>query len=294
MGAAARIAQLRTEIEHHNYRYYALDDPSIPDAEYDKLFRELQLLEARHPELLSADSPTQRVGSKPLKSFTEVQHRTPMLSLNNAFGDDEVKSFDARVREALGIPEVEYAVEPKFYGLAITLTYRNGIFVQGATRGDGSTGEDVTENLRTVRAIPLRLNEAVNDVEVRGEVLMMKADFMKLNDAQRAKGEKEFANPRNAAAGSLRQLDSRITASRRLSFFAYGVGFCDSAVLPGRHDREMDLLRRWGVPVSRQCRVVRGLEGLLGYYGEIGAQRAELPFDIDGVVYKVNDDTQQR
>jgi len=327
MGAAARIAQLRTEIEHHNYRYYALDDPSIPDAEYDKLFRELQLLEARHPELLSADSPTQRVGSKPLKSFTEVrprhgaaeptgagvaashllpqtadfasnvskvQHRTPMLSLNNAFGDEEVRAFDARVREALGIPEVEYAVEPKFDGLAITLTYRNGIFVQGATRGDGSTGEDVTENLRTVRAIPLRLNEAVKDVEVRGEVLMMKADFMKLNDAQRAKGEKEFANPRNAAAGSLRQLDSRITASRRLSFFAYGVGFCDSAVLPGRHDREMDLLRRWGVPVSRQCRVVRGLEGLLGYYGEIGAQRAELPFDIDGVVYKVNDVTQQQ
>src|SRR3989338_5377268 len=227
-------------------------------------------------------------------NVSKVQHRTPMLSLNNAFGDEEVRAFDARVREALGIPEVEYAVEPKFDGLAITLTYRNGIFVQGATRGDGSTGEDVTENLRTVRAIPLRLNEAVKDVEVRGEVLMMKADFMKLNDAQRAKGEKEFANPRNAAAGSLRQLDSRITASRRLSFFAYGVGFCDSAVLPGRHDREMDLLRRWGVPVSRQCRVVRGLEGLLGYYGEIGAQRAELPFDIDGVVYKVNDDTQQR
>jgi DNA ligase (NAD+) len=294
MEAAARIAQLRTEIEQHNYRYYALDDPSIPDAEYDKLFRELQALEARHPELLTADSPTQRVGGKPLKSFVEVQHRTPMLSLNNAFGDDEVRAFDNRIREALGRAEVEYAVEPKFDGLAVTLTYRNGIFVQGATRGDGSTGEDVTENLRTVRAIPLRLNGMAADVEVRGEVLMLKADFIKLNDAQRAKGEKEFANPRNAAAGSLRQLDSRITASRHLSFFAYGIGFCDGVVLPGQQDRQMDLLRRWGIPVAQQCRVVRGLDGLLGYYGEIGAQRAALPFDIDGVVYKVNDIAQQQ
>ena len=292
--AKARIAHLRTEIERHNYRYYALDDPSIPDAEYDKLFRELQALEARHPELLTADSPTQRVGGKPLKSFVEVQHRTPMLSLNNAFGDDEVRAFDNRIREALGRAEVEYAVEPKFDGLAVTLTYRNGIFVQGATRGDGSTGEDVTENLRTVRAIPLRLNGMTADVEVRGEVLMLKADFMKLNDAQRTKGEKEFANPRNAAAGSLRQLDSRITASRHLSFFAYGIGFCDGVVLPGQQDRQMDLLRRWGIPVAQQCRVVRGLDGLLGYYGEIGAQRPALPFDIDGVVYKVNDIAQQQ
>ncbi len=292
--AKVRIAQLRDEIEQHNYRYYALDDPSIPDAEYDKLFRELQALEARNPELLTADSPTQRVGGKPLKSFVEVQHRTPMLSLNNAFGDDEVRAFDKRIREALGRAEMEYAVEPKFDGLAVTLTYRNGIFVQGATRGDGSTGEDVTENLRTVRAIPLRLNGMTADAEVRGEVLMLKADFMKLNDAQRTRGEKEFANPRNAAAGSLRQLDSRITASRHLSFFAYGIGFCDGVVLPGQQDRQMDLLRRWGIPVARQCRVVRGLDGLLGYYGEIGAQRPALPFDIDGVVYKVNDIAQQQ
>jgi len=292
--AKARIAQLRTEIERHNYRYYALDDPSIPDAEYDKLFRELQTLESQHPELLTADSPTQRVGGNPLKSFAEVQHRTPMLSLNNAFGDEEVRAFDIRIREALGRAEVEYAVEPKFDGLAVTLTYRNGIFVQGATRGDGSTGEDVTENLRTVRAIPLRLSGMTADVEVRGEVLMLKADFTKLNDAQRTRGEKEFANPRNAAAGSLRQLDSRITASRRLSFFAYGIGYCDSISLPGQHDRQMDLLRHWGVPVAQQCRVVRGLDGLLGYYREIGDQRAALPFDIDGVVYKVNDISQQR
>ncbi|MBI5437425.1 MAG: NAD-dependent DNA ligase LigA [Nitrosomonadales bacterium] len=289
-----RIAQLRTEIERHNYCYYVLDDPGIPDAEYDKLFRELQTLESQYPELLTADSPTQRVGGKVLKSFAEVQHRTPMLSLNNAFGDEEVRAFDARIREALGRAEVEYAVEPKFDGLAITLAYRNGAFVQGATRGDGSTGEDVTENLRTVRAIPLRLNGMVADVEVRGEVLMLKADFTKLNDAQRARGEKEFANPRNAAAGSLRQLDSRITASRRLSFFAYGIGYCDGVSLPVQHDRQMDLLRHWGVPVARQRRVVRGLDGLLGYYREIGEQRAVLPFDIDGVVYKVNDIAQQQ
>ena len=294
MEVAARIAQLRTEIERHNYRYYVLDDPSIPDAEFDKLFRELQALEAQHPELLTADSPTQRVGGKPLKSFAEVQHRTPMLSLNNAFSEEEVRAFDARIREALGVTEVEYAVEPKFDGLAITLTYRDGVFVQGATRGDGSTGEDVTENLRTVRAIPLRLGEPVRDVEVRGEVLMFKRDFARLNDEQRARGEKEFANPRNAAAGSLRQLDSRITASRRLSFFAYGIGLCEGAVLPARHDRQLVLLRRWGVPVAQQRRVVQGVEGLLGYYREIGAQRAGLPFDIDGVVYKVNDTALQQ
>ena len=294
MSVAARIARLRAEIEQHNYRYYVLDDPSIPDAEFDKLFRELQALEAQHPELLTADSPTQRVGVTPLKSFAEVQHRTPMLSLNNAFSEEEVRAFDARIREALGVAEVEYAVEPKFDGLAITLSYRDGMFVQGATRGDGSTGEDVTENLRTVRTIPLRLHEPVGDVEVRGEVLMFKRDFAKLNDAQRAKGEKEFANPRNAAAGSLRQLDSRITASRRLSFLSYGIGYCAGAKLPDRHDRQMALLQQWGVPVAQQRGVVRGLEGLLAYYREIGAARDRLPFDIDGVVYKVNDIARQQ
>jgi DNA ligase (NAD+) len=294
MSVTARIAQLRAEIEQHNYRYYVLDDPSIPDAEFDRLFRELQTLEAQHPELLAADSPTQRVGVTPLKSFAEVQHRTPMLSLNNAFSEDEVRAFDARIRGALGVAEVEYAVEPKFDGLAITLSYRDGMFVQGATRGDGSTGEDVTENLRTVRTIPLRLRKPIRDVEVRGEVLMFKRDFAKLNDAQRAKGEKEFVNPRNAAAGSLRQLDSRITASRRLSFFSYGIGFCDGAKLPDQHDQQMALLQQWGVPVAQQRSVVRGLEGLLAYYREKGEAREQLPFDIDGVVYKVNDIAQQQ
>jgi DNA ligase (NAD+) len=294
MSVAARIAQLRAEIEQHNYRYYVLDDPSIPDVEFDQLFRELQTLETQHPELLTANSPTQRIGVTPIKSFAEVQHRTPMLSLNNAFSENEVRAFDARIREALGVAEVEYAVEPKFDGLAITLSYRDGMFVQGATRGDGSTGEDVTENLRTVRTIPLRLLKPIKDIEVRGEVLMFKRDFIKLNDAQRAKGEKEFANPRNAAAGALRQLDSRITASRRLSFFSYGIGFCDSVKLPDQHDQQMALLQQWGVPVAQQHSVVRGLEGLLAYYRELGAARAQLPFDIDGVVYKVNDIAQQQ
>ena len=294
MSAAARVVQLRTELEQHNYRYYVLDDPSIPDGEYDKLFRELQMLETQHPELLTSDSPTQRVGVTPLKSFVEVPHRTPMLSLNNAFSEEEVRAFDARICEALGIAEVEYAVEPKFDGLAISLTYRDGVFVQGATRGDGNTGEDVTENLRTVRTIPLRLSKPIKDVEVRGEVLMFKRDFAKLNEAQRAKGEKEFVNPRNAAAGALRQLDSRITASRRLSFFSYGIGFCDGAQLPNQHDQHMILLQQWGVPIAQQRRVVRGLKGLLAYYQEIGAARGQLPFDIDGVVYKVNDIAQQQ
>lgn len=294
MDFASRIAQLRAEIERHNHLYYVLDEPSIPDAEYDKLFRELQSLEAQHPELLTVDSPTQRVGGVPLKMFAEVHHRTAMLSLNNAFSEEEVRAFDARIREALDVTEVEYAVEPKFDGLAVTLNYRNGVLVQGATRGDGSVGEEVTENLRTVHSIPLRLKETIRDVEIRGEVLMFKRDFAKLNEAQRAKGDKEFVNPRNAAAGALRQLDARITASRRLSFFAYGMGICEGVALPAQHSKQMDLLQQWGVAVAQQRRVVRGVEGLLNYYREIGSQRAELPFDIDGVVYKVNDTVLQQ
>ena len=224
MGVAEQITQLRAEIEQHNHRYYVLDEPSIPDAEYDKLFRELQALEAAHPELQSQDSPTLRVGGAPLKSFREVQHHTPMLSLNNAFSEEEVRAFDARIRETLEMDDIEYAVEPKFDGLAITLSYKDRVFVQGATRGDGSVGEDVTENLRTVHDIPLRLKEAVTELEVRGEVLMFDRDFEALNESQRSKGEKEFVNPRNAAAGSLRQLDSRITAARRLKFLRLWCG----------------------------------------------------------------------
>lgn len=294
MEVAARIAQLRAELELYNQQYYVLDAPTIPDADYDKLFRELQTLETNHPELLSLDSPTQRVGGRPLKSFAEVAHRTPMLSLNNAFSEEEVRAFDARIRESLGVDCVEYAVELKFDGLAINLSYHHGLFVQGATRGDGSTGEDVTENLRTVRGIPLRLRDAdgqelAADIEVRGEVLMFNRDFDNLNAQQRANNDKEFVNPRNAAAGSLRQLDSRITARRHLSFFAYGIGLCDGVDLPGQHDSQMALLQQWGVPVAAQHRVVNGVDGLLEFYRLIGEQRATLPFAIDGVVYKVND-----
>ena len=295
MSAKEKIAQLREQIDKHNHRYYVMDDPTISDAEYDILFRELQSLEAQNPELQTSDSPTLRVGAAPLKAFAEVHHRIPMLSLNNAFSEEEVRAFDARIRESLGMDQIEYAVEPKFDGLAITLSYRNGLFVQGATRGDGSVGEDVTENLRTVRDIPLRLKENIADVELRGEVLMFNRDFEALNANQRVKGDKEFVNPRNAAAGSLRQLDSRITAARKLSFFAYALGYCEGATLPGEHHQQMALLQSWGVSVAKQRRVVRGVEGLLEYFRDMGEMRASLPFAIDGVVYKVNDtELQQR
>ncbi len=285
---ASRIEQLRREIDQHNVRYYLQDDPAISDAEYDQLFCKLQFLESQHPEFQTPDSPTRRVGAAPLKSFTEVHHRTPMLSLNNAFNEQEVRAFDARVRETLGNDCVEYAVELKFDGLAINLTYRDGQFVQGATRGDGRAGEDVTENLRTVRSIPLRL-AVPGEIEVRGEVLMFTHDFEQLNMQQRARGEREFVNPRNAAAGSLRQLDSRITAKRHLSFFAYGIGLTEGVSLPATHQGQMAQLASWGVPVAALNRVVNGVEGLLNFYREVGEQRAFLPFAIDGVVYKVND-----
>ena len=289
--AAERAAELRAELERHNHAYYVLDAPTIPDAEYDKLFRELQGLEAESPELLTADSPTQRVGGKPLKEFPPRRHGVPMLSLNNAFEPAEVEAFDKRVRDGLEtIAAVDYAVEPKFDGLAISLTYENGVFTCGATRGDGVTGEEVTPNLRTVRNIPLRLQgegwPAL--IEVRGEVLMFKADFAELNARQRDRGDKEFANPRNAAAGSLRQLDSKITASRPLSFFAYGVGAGADALAVRTHGELMDKLAAWGFPVAAERAVVSGSHGQLAYFAKIGSLRPSLPYDIDGVVYKVN------
>ncbi len=293
MDAAARAAELRRLIERHGHAYYVLDAPEIPDAEYDRLFRELQSLEAANPDLMTVDSPTLRVGAPPLKSFAEVVHRTPMLSLNNAFSEEEVRAFDARIREVLGVERVEYAVELKFDGLAINLCYRNGQFVQGATRGDGYTGEDVTLNLRTVRAIPLHLGADLT-IEVRGEVLMYNRDFVRLNEQQRARGEKEFVNPRNAAAGSLRQLDSAITATRHLSFFAYGLGVCEELELPATHALQMQLLAGWGLPVAGLHRVVSGVDGLLEFYRQTGEMRASLPFAIDGVVYKVNDIESQK
>lgn len=287
---AARARQLRAAIEEANYRYYALDAPTISDAEYDRLFRELQDLEAQHPELATPDSPTQRIGTAPLQSFGTVRHRVPMLSLNNAFADDEVEAFDRRAREGLGVETVEYACEPKFDGLAISLAYERGVFVQGATRGDGYEGEDVTPNLRTIKSIPLRLRteHAPRLLEVRGEVIIYRRDFERLNARQREKGEKEFANPRNAAAGSLRQLDSRITAGRPLRFFAYGLGDSAGLRVPDTQARLLDLLGELGLPVCAERRTVRGVAGLLGYYRELEAKRVKLPYDIDGVVYKVN------
>jgi DNA ligase (NAD+) len=282
---------LRKEIELHNYRYYVLDNPSIPDAEYDQLLRELQQIEQDNPQLITAGSPTQRVGAAPLKAFAQITHDIPMLSLSNAFEDGEVEAFDRRVREGLSIECVEYTAEPKFDGLAVSLRYENGVFKTGATRGDGYTGEDITLNLKTIRSIPLKLSmdDPPTLLEVRGEVLMLKKDFLRLNQQQSAKGEKEFANPRNAAAGSLRQLDPGITATRRLTFFAYGTGQCDDAQLPqDTHHNMLRYLSSLHFPVSTECRVVTGLPGLLEYYRTIGAKRETLPYAIDGVVYKVN------
>jgi DNA ligase (NAD+) len=287
--ARERAEELRREIERHNDLYYVRDQPEITDAEFDRLFAELVQLEARFPELASPDSPTQRVGAAPLPQFADVSHRTPMLSLSNAFEEDEVRAFDRRLREALETDAVEYAMEPKFDGLAISLCYRDGVFMQGATRGDGSTGEDVTPNLRTVRSIPLRLQRAADtaDLEVRGEVLMHAADLARLNERQRASGEKEFANPRNAAAGSVRQLDSKVTARRPLRFFAYGVGAAPHAHWK-THVQTLDRLMELGFPVCPERRVAQGADGLLQYFRDIGRKRARLPYGIDGVVYKVN------
>lgn len=287
---AKRAAQLRAALVEHNHRYYVLDDPEISDAEYDRLFRELQALEAQHPELASPDSPTQRVGATPLTAFGSVAHKVPMLSLNNGFSDEEVASFDRRVREGLEKEVVQYSAEPKFDGLAISLRYENGRFVQGATRGDGATGEDVTQNLRTVRGIPLQLlGKPPRVLEVRGEVLMYKRDFAALNQRQREAEAKEFVNPRNAAAGSLRQLDSRITATRPLRFCAYGIGETADVVLPVKHSALLDWLAELGMPVAKERVVVTGVDGLMDFYRRLGAGRAALPYDIDGVVYKVDD-----
>ncbi len=291
----ARAARLREDIEQHNYRYYVLDDPLISDADFDRLFRELQSLEVEHPELLTADSPTQRVGGAPAAEFSQATHRQPMLSLNNAFEDSEVEAFDRRIREALGTDLVEYAVEPKFDGLAISLVYEKGLLIRGATRGDGYTGEDVTANLRTVRSIPLHLPEGAPEVlEVRGEVLMLREDFEQLNRNQQAHDAKLFANPRNAAAGSLRQLDSRITAGRKLTFYAYGLGYAEGFVGLGLHSQVIDYFKKNRFLVAPECAVVNGLEGLLDYYRKIGGAREGLPYDIDGVVYKVNSLTAQQ
>jgi len=286
--AARRAAQLAAVLERHNRLYYVEDQPEISDAEYDALFRELSALEAAHPALRRAESPTQRVGAPPLEAFGEITHQTPMLSLNNAFDESEVLAFDRRVRDAVGAERVDYAAAPKFDGLAVSLVYRDGTLVHGATRGDGSRGEDVTVNLRTVRSIPLTLpaEGTPRDVEVRGEVLMFRAEFDAMNARQRDAGEREFVNPRNAAAGSLRQLDSSVTARRPLRFFAYAA--LSEVAAWKTHSASLAWLRNAGFPVCAEQALVRGAEGLLAYFADLGARRSKLPYVIDGVVYKVD------
>ncbi len=295
IAAASRAAELREQIERHNHRYYVLDDPEIPDAEYDRLFRELQALEAEHPELRRADSPTQRVGGKALDGFVPVRHRMPMLSIRTEtdVGPGGARAFDVQVRRELGLGDdptpVEYACELKFDGLAVSLRYEDGALVQAATRGDGETGEDVTQNVRTIKAVPLRLQGPAPAVlEVRGEVYMSRPDFERYNARQRAAGLPALVNPRNGAAGSIRQLDPNIAAKRPLSFFAYGLGETQGWELPATHGATLDALAAFGLPVSDERAVARGADGLIQFHRAIAEKRDALPFDIDGVVYKVN------
>ncbi|MCO7568463.1 NAD-dependent DNA ligase LigA [Pseudomonas chlororaphis] len=302
--AETRILELRAELDQHNYRYHVLDEPSIPDAEYDRLYHELKALEAEHPELVTSDSPTQRVGSAALSAFTQVRHEIPMLSLGNAFEEVDMREFDRRVVEGLDLPAgdlfgagaaVEYSCEPKLDGLAVSLLYQDGVLVRGATRGDGTTGEDISVNVRTVRNIPLKLQGSgwPATLEVRGEVFMSKTGFERLNEAQLASGGKTFANPRNAAAGSLRQLDSKITASRPLEFCCYGLGQV-SADIADTHIGNLQQLKQWGLPISRELRLAKGIDECLDYYREIGERRNALAYEIDGVVFKVNSIASQR
>ncbi|HOB46330.1 MAG TPA: NAD-dependent DNA ligase LigA [Zoogloea sp.] len=291
----ARVDALRTELQRHDYAYYVLNDPAVPDAEYDRLFRELQALESAHPELICPDSPTQRVGGQPSPELAAVQHAVPMLSIRTETDttDQGAVAFDARVRRALGLddtaPPVVYAAELKFDGLAISLRYEQGVLVLAATRGDGSTGEDVTRNVRTLRQIPLRLHGAPPPVlEVRGEIFMRRDDFERLNVAQEAAGQKRFVNPRNAAAGSLRQLDPTITARRPLSFFAYGLGEVQGWAVPDTHSGVLDALAAFGLPVCEHRVRAAGPQELACFHADMAALRESLPFDIDGVVYKVD------
>ncbi|MGE6385414.1 NAD-dependent DNA ligase LigA [Pseudomonas sp. NPDC078416] len=297
--AETRILELRAELDQHNYRYHVLDEPSIPDVEYDRLFHELKALEAENPHLVTPDSPTQRVGSAALSAFTQVRHEIPMLSLGNAFEETDMLEFDRRVNEGLDLPaaskKVEYSCEPKLDGLAVSLLYQNGALVRGATRGDGTTGEDISVNVRTVRNIPLKLHGKgwPDTLEVRGEVFMSKAGFERLNASQLEVGGKTFANPRNAAAGSLRQLDSKITANRPLEFCCYGIGQV-SHDIADTHTGNLQQLKAWGMPISREMKIAHGIEECLKYYHDIGEKRLSLPYEIDGVVFKVNSITSQR
>jgi len=294
-----KIELLREQIRHHNYRYHVLDDPEVPDVEYDRLMRELQALEEKHPEFITADSPTQRVGDTPMASFGTVAHRVPMLSLDNAFSVEELHEFHRRVTARLEMDtsdSMRYAAEPKLDGAAVSLLYEDGVLVRGATRGDGSNGEDITHNVRTIESIPLRLvgKNYPSLLEVRGEVFMPKAGFEAYNEKARTAGEKTFVNPRNAAAGSLRQLDPKLTAARPLDIYVYYVGESKGAALPSRHSEILDQLQEWGLKICPERRTVDGVAGCIEFYEEIGAKRGALPYEIDGVVYKVDDLSQQR
>ncbi|HEY7771918.1 MAG TPA: NAD-dependent DNA ligase LigA [Marinagarivorans sp.] len=293
--AKQRYESLKHDIHRHNIAYYVNDDPSIPDAHYDRLMQELLKLEEQHPEFVSADSPSQRVGAAPLESFASVAHLQPMLSLGNAFSDDEMRDFDKRIRDRLKTDKaITYVCEPKFDGLAVSLLYREGVFERAATRGDGTTGEDISQNVRTLKNVPLKLPSGCpTTVEVRGEIYMPRKGFEALNQAAREAGQKTFVNPRNAAAGSLRQLDSRITATRPLVFNAYAVGEFDGE-LPSGHFDTLQLLREWGFVVSHLVERVDAIDGCLDYYARMEAKRQSLPFDIDGLVFKVDDFTLQR
>lgn len=286
---ADRLRELRAQIEHHDFRYYVCDDPEVSDAQYDRLIGELRSLEAAHPELVTADSPTQRVGGQPSRDFGEVLHAVPMLSLDNAFTDEDIVAFDRRIRERLDVAQVQYCAEPKIDGLAISLRYERGVLVQAATRGDGTTGEDVTANVRAIRSVPLRLLGSAPEVfEVRGEVFMTRLAFKELNRRQAEKGDKTFANPRNAAAGSLRQLDPAITAARSLDIFLYGIGAVSGWDTPDRHSQVLAELRQQGLRTCPEISVVTGVAGCLQYHARIAGLRDSLGYDIDGVVYKVD------
>lgn len=286
------VEKLREKINEHNYRYYILDDPSVSDAEYDQLFQKLKKIEADYPELVTMESPTQRVGAEPLKEFAEVQHEVPMLSLDNAFTDEDVIAFDQRIHERLHRDKpIEYTCEPKLDGLAVSIRYEHGILVRAATRGDGTTGEDITENVRTIPTVPLHLRgkDFPAVLEVRGEIYMSKLGFKELNERALAKGDKIFVNPRNAAAGSVRQLDPRITASRPLAIFCYGIGVVQGRKLPATHSEILAALSQWGLRVNPELKVVEGVESCLRYHQRMGEKRAKLAYEIDGVVYKVNE-----
>ena len=291
-GARERAEVLRREIELHNYHYYVLDEPVIPDSQYDRMVRELEKLEEQFPELVTPYSPTQRVGGRPREGFTTLRHLSPMLSLANAFSEGELRDFDRRVRQALPDEHVEYVVEPKIDGLAVSLYYENGYFIRGATRGDGETGEDITGNLKTIRSVPLRLRRPVPELEVRGEAYMSKDSFARLNEAREEAGESLFANPRNAAAGTLRQLDPRVTASRRLALFVYGLGH-SSGIAPSGHKEVLELLNELGFKVNPEYRVFEQMDELIEYCSRWQAGRFDRPYAVDGLVIKVNSLSQQ-